>query len=59
MATTVTYPYLTVKSRAHVAGKEGNKIGMFESFNKIRRDEGWAGLYGGKQWNGSTGGDVD
>jgi adenine nucleotide transporter 17 len=47
LATSITYPYLTVKSRAHVAGKEGNKEGMFASFNKILNQEGWAGLYGG------------
>ena len=48
IATAVTYPYLTVKSRAHVAGKEGPKDNMFTSFNKILRDEGWSGLYGGE-----------
>lgn len=47
VATGVTYPYLTVKSRAHVAGKEGPKDNMFTSFNNILRDEGWSGLYGG------------
>ncbi|KAB8342810.1 hypothetical protein FH972_022408 [Carpinus fangiana] len=46
-ATSITYPYLTVKSRAHVAGREGNKENMFQSFSRIRREEGWAGLYGG------------
>ena len=48
VATSLTYPYLTVKSRAHVAGKEGPKDDMFTSFNKILRDEGWSGLYGGR-----------
>lgn len=47
-ATGITYPYLTVKSRAHVAGKQGSKENMFASFNRIRREEGWAGLYGGE-----------
>ncbi|KAI9661423.1 MAG: hypothetical protein M1831_003156 [Alyxoria varia] len=46
-ATSITYPYLTVKSRAHVAGKEGPKDNLFASFNKILREEGWSGLYGG------------
>lgn len=46
-ATSITYPYLTVKSRAHVAGKQGSKENMFQSFDRIRREEGWAGLYGG------------
>lgn len=45
-ATSITYPYITVKSRAHVAG--GQKEGMFDSFSRILREEGWAGLYGGK-----------
>ncbi|KAH0352101.1 peroxisomal membrane protein-like protein, partial [Aureobasidium melanogenum] len=44
-ATTITYPYITVKSRAHVAS--GEKEGMFDSFSRILREEGWAGLYGG------------
>lgn len=48
LATSITYPYLTVKSRAHVAGKDGSSTNMFTSFNNILRDEGWAGLYGGK-----------
>lgn len=45
-ATSITYPYITVKSRAHVAS--GQKEGMFDSFSRILREEGWAGLYGGK-----------
>ncbi|KAG2164031.1 hypothetical protein JADG_003770 [Aureobasidium aubasidani] len=44
-ATSITYPYITVKSRAHVAS--GQKEGMFDSFSRILREEGWAGLYGG------------
>ena len=48
IATGFTYPYLTVKSRAHVAGKDGPKDNMFTSFNKILKDEGWSGLYGGE-----------
>ena len=47
IATGVTYPYLTVKSRAHTAGKEGPKDNMFTSFNNILKNEGWSGLYGG------------
>ncbi|KAF2432251.1 mitochondrial carrier [Tothia fuscella] len=47
LATSITYPYITVKSRAHVAGKEG-KEGMMASFSRILREEGWGGLYGGK-----------
>jgi adenine nucleotide transporter 17 len=48
-ATSITYPYITVKSRAHVAsGSSAEKEGMFDSFSRILREEGWAGLYGGK-----------
>lgn len=46
-ATTITYPYLTVKSRAHVRAKTEAKEDMFTSFNRILREEGWSGLYGG------------
>jgi len=44
-ATSITYPYITVKSRAHVATNQ--KEGMFSSFNRILKEEGWSGLYGG------------
>ncbi|KAF2837107.1 mitochondrial carrier [Patellaria atrata CBS 101060] len=47
LATSITYPYITVKSRMHVAGKEGPKDNMITSFNKILKEEGWSGLYGG------------
>lgn len=47
-ATTITYPYITVKSRMHVAGKDGPKENMQQSFRRILKEEGWAGLYGGK-----------
>ncbi|OCL07838.1 mitochondrial carrier [Glonium stellatum] len=47
MATSITYPYITVKSRMHVAGGDGPKDDMFTSFRKIIKEEGWAGLYGG------------
>lgn len=47
LATSITYPYITVKSRAHVASGEGTKEGMTASFSRIVREEGWAGLYGG------------
>lgn len=48
LATSITYPYITVKSRAHVAGKKAKNENMFASFQRILREEGWAGLYGGK-----------
>merc|ERR1712098_112960 len=49
LATSITYPYITVKSRAHVAKKqEGVKSeGMTESLRKIVREEGYSGLYKG------------
>ncbi|KAL0258668.1 hypothetical protein SLS55_006167 [Diplodia seriata] len=47
LATSITYPYITVKSRMHVAGKDGPKEDMMTSFRRIIKEEGWAGLYGG------------
>lgn len=47
LATTITYPYITVKSRMHVAGKDGPKENIMQSFRRIIKEEGWAGLYGG------------
>lgn len=48
-ATGITYPYITVKSRMHVAGKDEKKTGMIEALKKIVKEEGWEGLYGGIQ----------
>lgn len=48
LATSITYPYITVKSRAHVASKDGPTENMFTSFRRIIREEGYSGLYGGK-----------
>ncbi|KAL1958346.1 hypothetical protein VTO42DRAFT_4663 [Malbranchea cinnamomea] len=47
LATTVTYPYITVKSRMHVASKDGPKESLNGSLKKIIREEGWSGLYKG------------
>ncbi|PGH00600.1 solute carrier family 25 (peroxisomal adenine nucleotide transporter), member 17 [Blastomyces parvus] len=50
LATSITYPYITVKSRMHVAGKEeksGQKASLNESMMRIVREEGWGGLYKG------------
>ena len=47
-ATSITYPYITVKSRMHVAGKNGTEENTFSSLRRILREEGWSGLYGGK-----------
>ncbi|KAK5136493.1 hypothetical protein LTR08_003138 [Meristemomyces frigidus] len=46
-ATSITYPYITVKSRAHVASGEGRKEGMTASLRRIVKEEGVSGLYGG------------
>jgi adenine nucleotide transporter 17 len=45
-ATSITYPYITVKSRMHVAGKEG-KEDMTTTLRNIIKNEGVKGLYGG------------
>ena len=47
-ATTITYPYITVKSRAHVATGAGKQEGMTASLRKIVREDGVSGLYGGE-----------
>lgn len=48
LATTITYPYITVKSRMHVASKDGPKETLNSTFKKIIKEEGYAGLYKGK-----------
>jgi len=48
LATSITYPYITVKSRMHIAGKDGPKENMLTTFRRIIREEGYAGFYGGK-----------
>ena len=47
LATSITYPYITIKSRMHVAGKEEARKGMMHSFKRIVAEEGWSGLYQG------------
>lgn len=47
-ATSVTYPYITVKSQMHVAGSHsGKKEGMSGTLSRVIREEGYAGLYKG------------
>jgi len=48
LATSITYPYITVKSRAHVATKDAPREGMVGSLRKIVKNEGWTGLYNGQ-----------
>ena len=47
LATSITYPYITVKSRAHVAGRGEKRENMWASLTRIVREEGYGGLYGG------------
>ena len=49
-ATSITYPYITVKSRMHVAGRDGGKDNMADAMKRIVREEGTVGLYKGKQF---------
>lgn len=46
-ATSITYPYITVKSMAHVAGRDGGKENMVQSMRRIIKEEGYTGLYKG------------
>ncbi|KAI5787119.1 peroxisomal membrane protein PMP47B [Geopyxis carbonaria] len=46
-ATGLTYPYITIKARMHVAGKDDKHVGIIQSLRNILKTEGWAGLYGG------------
>ncbi|KAI1189285.1 mitochondrial carrier [Nemania serpens] len=45
-ATSITYPYITVKSQMHVAGN-GQKEGMTQAIRRVVKEEGYAGLYKG------------
>jgi adenine nucleotide transporter 17 len=55
LATSITYPYITVKSRMHVAGKDAERENMLQTFTKIVNEEGWKGLYGGESSNSRVG----
>lgn len=46
-ATSVTYPYITVKSQMHVAAHGSKKEGVTEALKRVVREEGYAGLYKG------------
>ncbi|KAG4035258.1 hypothetical protein MFRU_001g00290 [Monilinia fructicola] len=46
-ATSITYPYITVKSRMHVAGRDGGKESMIQGMRRILQEEGYAGFYKG------------
>lgn len=47
-ATSITYPYITVKSQMHVAAHGSKKEGMSQTLNRVVKEEGYAGLYKGK-----------
>ncbi|CAM1504210.1 Fc.00g018010.m01.CDS01 [Cosmosporella sp. VM-42] len=46
-ATSVTYPYITVKSQMHVATQKEKKEGVFKALARVVKEEGYAGLYKG------------
>lgn len=46
-ATSVTYPYITVKSQMHVKKAGEKKEGVFEAINRVVKEEGYSGLYKG------------
>lgn len=48
-ATSITYPYITVKSRMHVAGRDGNNESMLHAIRRIIKEEGYHGLYNGER----------
>ncbi|KAJ5709621.1 Mitochondrial substrate/solute carrier [Penicillium malachiteum] len=47
LATSITYPYITIKSRMHVASKDGPKESLNGTLKRIVQEEGWKGLYKG------------
>ena len=50
-ATSITYPYITIKSRAHVAKADGASgmrgPGLLQGLRKVVQEEGWGGIYAG------------
>lgn len=46
-ATSVTYPYITVKSQMHVAPDGEKREGMTQAIRRVIKEEGYAGLYKG------------
>ncbi|KAI1411670.1 mitochondrial carrier [Hypoxylon sp. FL1857] len=46
-ATSITYPYITVKSQMHVADDGQKREGMTQAIRRVIREEGYAGLYKG------------
>lgn len=48
LATSITYPYITVKSRMHVAGRDGGNENTMQKLRTIIKQEGYSGLYRGE-----------
>jgi len=46
-ATSITYPYITVKSQMHVATASDKKEGMVQALRRVIQEEGYSGLYKG------------
>ncbi|EPE03748.1 peroxisomal membrane protein pmp47a [Ophiostoma piceae UAMH 11346] len=46
-ATSITYPYITVKSRMHVSSPEERQGGVTAALRRVVQKEGYAGLYKG------------
>lgn len=46
-ATSITYPYITLKSQMHVASSSDKKQGVFQALGRVVREEGYSGLYKG------------
>ena len=46
-ATSITYPYITVKSRMHVAGQADKREGVTAALRRVVREEGYSGPYKG------------
>ncbi|KAI1381093.1 mitochondrial carrier [Hypoxylon crocopeplum] len=46
-ATSITYPYITVKSQMHVADDGVKREGMTQAIRRVIKEEGYAGLYKG------------
>ncbi|KAI0182141.1 mitochondrial carrier [Hypoxylon sp. FL1284] len=46
-ATSITYPYITVKSQMHVAADGEKREGMTQAIRRVIKEEGYSGLYKG------------
>ncbi|KAF3067481.1 Peroxisomal membrane protein PMP47B [Daldinia childiae] len=46
-ATSITYPYITVKSQMHVADDGQKREGMTQAIRRVIKEEGYSGLYRG------------